>query len=623
MSTATACGVGLSSAGADHWNATHAEAFHAMDETDPDYPWVAVHTDTYWAHDEAATDERPRMVARTLAAPATLFMFFGPLVRLCREDACEGSSSTSLGGGTDAGCVRPADHGVTYDYARSVCRYTDRYCEAFGFEKQAYEGAPGVPECRQDEAARWAELFLGTTLRAGTRASSRASRTPSSRATPARRRCARSTCSFPPTSTSAPRETCLTAETTCTDSSSRATRRAPRASIRLGEQVAQTALATAQTVTETTSDALVDDAADLNTEVFDLLFDGGGGSAHADRGEAGRSVLGRRRLQDRDHQRERAPLPRRPVSAGRRGSAMPSRWALHALQVRQGDAAPLPPRRVPGRTSGGALPLGRRLSDLFRRPAVLRRRRVPERRRERPVRRTPRVQTGLFLHERALRARRRGRRVRTRRPLPPVPGRNGKRVCHGGRCRRGAQGSACGGDHDCQFVPGTTRARCHNGTCERGGVGSACAGNDANCRAGLVCPLDTCETPEAAATRRAELAQTMQSAGNSFANLFRKRFKLPTSPTTAPGFLHGTSYVDLTRHGRTGLESGLGSSDCVRAGRRRGVVAVGHRNSRHPNPTYRNTCFAYTDASIAPTLRAWAKHGGGRADRVHTTSILR
>ena len=125
-----------------------------------------------------------------------------------------------------------------------------------------------------------------------------------------------------------------------------------------------------------------------------------------------------------------------------------------------------------------------------------------------------------------------------------------------------------------------------------------------------------------AAKRRAELAQTIQSAGNSSANSFGKRFKLPTSPTTAPGLMHGTAYIDLKRDGRTGLEPVRRSSDCVRAGRRRGVVAVGHRNSRHPNPAYRNTCFAYTDASIAPMLRAWAKQGGERADRVHTTSIL-
>lgn len=75
------------------------------------------------------------------------------------------------------------------------------------------------------------------------------------------------------------------------------------------------------------------------------------------------------------------------------------------------------------------------------------------------------------------------------------------------------------------------------------------------------------------------------------------------------------------RDGSSGLEQGMTKMDCARIGTIKGVKVVGHRNSAHGDPAYRDTCWAHTDLD-EQNMNDWHAAGGNPSDTAHTTMTL-
>ena len=84
----------------------------------------------------------------------------------------------------------------------------------------------------------------------------------------------------------------------------------------------------------------------------------------------------------------------------------------------------------------------------------------------------------------------------------------------------------------------------------------------------------------------------------------------------------GGRIVNFKKNGQNGIENGMTLGDCVRIGKQNGWNFVGHRNERHGNESYRNTCWRY-DSNFKQNerLESWVRADGN--DMVHTTVELK
>ena len=84
----------------------------------------------------------------------------------------------------------------------------------------------------------------------------------------------------------------------------------------------------------------------------------------------------------------------------------------------------------------------------------------------------------------------------------------------------------------------------------------------------------------------------------------------------------GGRIVNFKKDGINGIERGMTLNDCVTIGTQNGWNFVGHRNERHGNTSYRNTCWRY-DSNFRQNerLETWVRADGN--DIVHTTVELK